>query len=153
MNKILDNCPLCYREDTNMPPIAPVVSLATRVYLTLPTEPELSEGGACITPIQHRVNLLECDDDEWEEIRVSWAPNQPLFGSINLFIEFHEKSHKDVSRSRARRNLLRKRSATAAEETCSHGGCPTPLQPWGNGTSLFQSAFLNPSLFTPSLTI
>ena len=28
-------------------------------------------GSACIVPIQHRRNLLECDDDEWEEIRVS----------------------------------------------------------------------------------
>ncbi|KAI1933076.1 Pre-mRNA-splicing factor cwf19 [Ophidiomyces ophidiicola] len=69
MNRILDNCPLCYREDTETPPIAPVVSLGTRTYLTLPTEPELSEGATCIVPIQHRTNLLECDDDEWEEIR------------------------------------------------------------------------------------
>ncbi|PGG99409.1 hypothetical protein GX51_06343 [Blastomyces parvus] len=69
MNRVLDSCPLCYREDTETPPLAPVVSLATRVYLTLPTEPELSEGSACIVPIQHRGNLLECDDDEWEEIR------------------------------------------------------------------------------------
>ncbi|EGC43125.1 protein complexed with Cdc5 protein Cwf19 [Histoplasma capsulatum var. duboisii H88] len=69
MNRILDSCPLCYHEDTETPPLAPVVSLATRVYLTLPTEPELCEGSACIVPIQHRSNLLECDDDEWEEIR------------------------------------------------------------------------------------
>ncbi|KAL8863056.1 MAG: hypothetical protein Q9178_000429 [Gyalolechia marmorata] len=69
MNRILDNCPLCHHEDTNTPPVAPVVSLATRVYLTLPTEPEISDGGACIVPVQHRGNLLECDDDEWEEIR------------------------------------------------------------------------------------
>lgn len=70
MNRILDNCPLCHHEDTNTPPVAPVVSLATRIYLTLPTEPEISEGGASIIPVQHRGNLLECDDDEWEEIRV-----------------------------------------------------------------------------------
>ncbi|KAH1577718.1 hypothetical protein KXX17_007224 [Aspergillus fumigatus] len=69
MNRILDNCPLCHHEDTNRPPIAPVISLATRTYLTLPTEPELSEGCATIVPIQHRTNLMECDDDEWEEIR------------------------------------------------------------------------------------
>ncbi|CZS90922.1 hypothetical protein WAI453_003895 [Rhynchosporium graminicola] len=69
MNRILDSCPLCHHEDKNLPPIAPLVSLGTRVYLTLPTEPELSEGGAVIVPIQHRTNLLECDDDEWEEIR------------------------------------------------------------------------------------
>lgn len=69
MNRILDSCQLCYHEDKNQPPVAPVVSLATRVFLTLPTEPELSDGGAVIVPIQHRTNLLECDDDEWEEIR------------------------------------------------------------------------------------
>ena len=68
-NRILDACPLCHHEDRNLPPIAPIISLATRVYLTLPTDPEISEGGACIVPIQHRGNLLECDDDEWEEIR------------------------------------------------------------------------------------
>ncbi|TGO89025.1 hypothetical protein BPOR_0129g00160 [Botrytis porri] len=69
MNRILDTCQLCHHEDKNQPPVAPLVSLATRVYLTLPTEPELSDGGAVIVPIQHRTNLLECDDDEWEEIR------------------------------------------------------------------------------------
>ncbi|KAF3932285.1 hypothetical protein ABW19_dt0204963 [Dactylella cylindrospora] len=65
--RILDNCPLCSQDDKQ--PIAPVISLATRVFLTLPTEPELSPGGAMIVPIQHRTNTLECDDDEWEEIR------------------------------------------------------------------------------------
>ena len=69
MNKILDNCQLCHQEDKGQAPVAPLISLGTRVFLTLPTEPELSEGGAVIVPIQHRTNLLECDDDEWEEIR------------------------------------------------------------------------------------
>lgn len=74
MNKILDTCPLCHHEDRKPPqdqPIAPILALGTRVYLTLPTEPELkgAEGGAVVVPISHRTNLLECDDDEWEEIR------------------------------------------------------------------------------------
>ncbi|EMD00894.1 hypothetical protein BAUCODRAFT_57825, partial [Baudoinia panamericana UAMH 10762] len=69
MAKILETCPLCHHEDTDQPPVAPIVSLATRTYLTLPTEPEIAKGGAVIVPIQHRLNLLECDDDEWEEIR------------------------------------------------------------------------------------
>jgi hypothetical protein len=68
MQRVLDNCPLCQQDDT--PPLAPVVSLATRVFLTLPTDPEISPGGAVIVPIQHRTNMMECDDDEWEEIRV-----------------------------------------------------------------------------------
>lgn len=69
INSILDRCQLCHHEDKNQLPVAPMISLATRVYLTLPTEPELAGGGAVIVPIQHRTNLLECDDDEWEEIR------------------------------------------------------------------------------------
>ncbi|KAF1930978.1 cell cycle control protein cwf19 [Didymella exigua CBS 183.55] len=70
-NRILDSCPLCHHEDKSppQPPIAPIISLGTRTFLTLPTEPEISDGGAVIVPIQHRTNLLECDDDEWEEIR------------------------------------------------------------------------------------
>ncbi|KAG8161365.1 hypothetical protein KVR01_009629 [Diaporthe batatas] len=74
MNKVLDTCPLCHHEDREPPkdqPIAPILALGTRVYLTLATEPELkgAEGGAVVVPISHRTNLLECDDDEWEEIR------------------------------------------------------------------------------------
>lgn len=69
INSILDKCQLCHHEDKNLQPVAPMVSLATRVYLTVATEPELADGGAVIVPIQHRNNLLECDDDEWEEIR------------------------------------------------------------------------------------
>lgn len=69
MQRILESCPLCYHEESGQPPTAPVVSLATRTYMTLPTEPEVAKGGAVIVPIQHRLNLLECDDDEWEEMR------------------------------------------------------------------------------------
>lgn len=69
INNILDKCQLCHQEDRNQPPVAPMISLATRVYLTVATEPELADMGAVIVPIQHRTNLLECDDDEWEEIR------------------------------------------------------------------------------------
>ncbi|MCJ1356332.1 MAG: hypothetical protein MMC33_006327 [Icmadophila ericetorum] len=69
INRILDACPLCHHEDTDTPPAAAVVSLATRVYLTLPPPPELCPGSTVIVPIQHHTNLLECDSDEWEEIR------------------------------------------------------------------------------------
>lgn len=71
--RMLANCPLCHHEDTNppTPPPAPLVSLATRVFLTLPTAPEITPYGLCATicPIAHHATLLACDDDEWEEIR------------------------------------------------------------------------------------
>ena len=69
LNRVLDSCPLCHHEETGRGPIAPVVSLGTRTFLTLPTEPEVSPGGAMVVPLTHRKNLLECDDDEWEEMR------------------------------------------------------------------------------------
>jgi len=74
--RIVANCPLCYKDDGRMP-LAPVVSLGTRVYLSLPTEPELTKDGAMIVPLRHAKNLAECDDDEWEEIRVQ-HPNTYL---------------------------------------------------------------------------
>ncbi|KAI0882962.1 cell cycle control protein cwf19 [Annulohypoxylon maeteangense] len=92
INKILDNCQLCHHEDRNQPPIAPIVSLATRVYLTLPTEPELSEGGAVIVPIQHRNNLLECDDDEWEEIRNFMKCLTRMFHEQGREVVFYENA-------------------------------------------------------------
>lgn len=98
VNRILDNCPLCHREDENIPPIAPIVSLATRVYLTLPTEPEISSDATSIVPVQHRMNLLECDDDEWEEIRVgpgSVKLNLRLW--LNFFAELHEMPYSAIS--------------------------------------------------------
>ncbi|KAF2667346.1 hypothetical protein BT63DRAFT_290444 [Microthyrium microscopicum] len=69
LSRILDACPLCHHEDKGTGPTAPVIALGTRAYLTLPTEPELSEGGAVIVPSAHHDNLLDCDEDEWEEIR------------------------------------------------------------------------------------
>ncbi|KAG4302841.1 hypothetical protein PCK1_000784 [Pneumocystis canis] len=65
--KILDTCPLCYQDSS--PPLAPVISMGTRVYLSLPSPPELAKYHSLIVPIHHRVNTLECDDDEWDEIR------------------------------------------------------------------------------------
>ena len=80
--RIVDNCPLCYKDDGRMP-LAPVISLGTRVYLSLPTEPELTSDGAMIAPIRHARNLAECDDDEWEEIRVRPPlPSQLIYRTL-----------------------------------------------------------------------
>lgn len=97
MNKILDTCPLCHHEDRQPPqdlPIAPIIALGTRVYLTLPTEPELkgTEGGAVIVPISHRTNLLECDDDEWEETRNFMKSLTRLYHEQGREVVFYENA-------------------------------------------------------------
>lgn len=97
MNKILDTCPLCHHEDRQPPqdlPIAPILALGTRVYLTLATEPELkgAEGGAVVVPISHRTNLLECDDDEWEEIRNFMKSLTRLYHEQGREVLFYENA-------------------------------------------------------------
>lgn len=97
MNKILDTCPLCHHEDRKPPqdlPIAPILALGTRVFLTLPTEPELkgAEGGAVVVPISHRTNLLECDDDEWEEIRNFMKSLTRLYHEQGRDVVFYENA-------------------------------------------------------------
>jgi len=97
LNQALDKCPLCHHEDRAPPqnlPLAPIISLATRVYLTLPTSPELTgaEGGAVITPISHRTNLLECDDDEWEEMRNFMKSLTRLYNEQGRDVLFYENA-------------------------------------------------------------
>ena len=92
LNRVLDNCPLCHHDDSGRPPIAPVVSLATRTFLTLPTEPEVSPGGAMIVPMTHRKNLLECDDDEWEEMRNFMKSLIRLYHAQGREVVFYENA-------------------------------------------------------------
>lgn len=97
MNKVLDTCPLCHHEDRQPPqdqPIAPILALGTRVYLTLATEPELkgAEGGAVVVPISHRTNLLECDDDEWEEMRNFMKSLTRLYHEQGREVLFYENA-------------------------------------------------------------
>ncbi|POS74225.1 cell cycle control protein cwf19 [Diaporthe helianthi] len=97
MNKVLDTCPLCHHEDREPPkdqPIAPILALGTRVYLTLAAEPELkgAEGGAVVVPISHRTNLLECDDDEWEEIRNFMKSLTRLYHEQGREVLFYENA-------------------------------------------------------------
>ncbi|KAI6249709.1 Pre-mRNA-splicing factor cwf19 [Erysiphe necator] len=106
MNHILDHCQLCYHEDKKPSPVAPVISLATRVYLTLPTQPELSEGGAVIVPLEHRTNLLECDNDEWEEIRNFMKCLIRMYHDQGRSVIFYENAAAPQRRRHAAMNVV-----------------------------------------------
>ena len=92
LDRILANCPLCHHEDTNKPPLAPIVSLATRTYLTLPTLPTLSDDSTLIVPTTHHTNLLHCDDDEWEEIRNFMKSLTRLYHQQGRAVLFYENA-------------------------------------------------------------
>lgn len=44
--------------------------MGTRVYLSCTLTDELVDGHCLIVPIQHHLNMLEGDDDVWDETRV-----------------------------------------------------------------------------------
>ncbi|KAF4122261.1 to cell cycle control protein Cwf19 [Geosmithia morbida] len=92
LNRALDRCPLCHDDSTGRQPVAPVVSLATRTFLTLPTEPEVSPGGAVIVPSTHRANLIECDDDEWEELRNFMKSLTRMYHAQGRDVVFYENA-------------------------------------------------------------
>jgi len=67
--KALASCDFCYGENDS-PPKAGIIAMGTRVYLSCTTAEELVRGHCLIVPIQHHLNMLEGDDDVWDETRV-----------------------------------------------------------------------------------
>ncbi|KAK9456096.1 CwfJ C-terminus 1-domain-containing protein-like protein [Dipodascopsis uninucleata] len=88
LNTILDKCQLC----TSNTGGAPVVSLGTRVYLSLPPLPELTGKSASIIPIAHHRCTLDCDDDEWEEIRNFMKSLVRMYHSLDMSVIFYENA-------------------------------------------------------------
>ncbi|ORY83163.1 CwfJ C-terminus 1-domain-containing protein-like protein [Protomyces lactucae-debilis] len=100
MQKVLDSCSLCHKEEGAEPPIAPVVSLATRTFLSLPSAP-LTRYHCLIVPLQHRTNTLECDDDEWVEIRNFMKSLTRLYDNLGMSPMFYESNARPYKKSHA----------------------------------------------------
>ena len=66
--KALDSCPFCWQDDRN--PLAAIVALGQKTYLSCTLTEELVPGHCLIVPQQHCMSTLELDDEDWEEIRV-----------------------------------------------------------------------------------
>ncbi|PPQ99199.1 hypothetical protein CVT26_014122 [Gymnopilus dilepis] len=64
----LASCNFCHG-DNDSPPKAAVIAMGTRVYLSCTLTEELVNGHCLIVPIQHHLNMLEGDDDVWEETK------------------------------------------------------------------------------------
>ena len=66
--KALDSCPFCWQDDRN--PLAAIVALGQKTYLSCTLTEELVPGHCLIVPQQHCMSTLELDDEDWEEIKV-----------------------------------------------------------------------------------
>jgi len=69
--------------------------MGTRVYLSCTMNNELVKGHCLIVPIQHHMNMLEGDDDVWDETRVSLHVSWQVW-MLTCSPEFYEMSHAHV---------------------------------------------------------
>ncbi|ODV92827.1 hypothetical protein CANCADRAFT_93716 [Tortispora caseinolytica NRRL Y-17796] len=83
-------CPLCFH-DTDLG-LAPVVALGLRTYLTLPTEPELAQYSAMIVPLEHHTSMLQCEQDEWDEVRNFMKSLARMYYSLGKGVIFYENA-------------------------------------------------------------
>lgn len=94
IEEAISQCALCISDEKKAR--ATVVSSATRVYLCLAPDPPIAKGTVCIVPFEHYTNTLECDDDEWEEIRNYMKALSRMWYALNRGVIFYENA---VSRS------------------------------------------------------
>jgi hypothetical protein len=90
-------CPFCFHEDGS-PPKTPLVALGFRVYLSCTLHEELTEGHCLIVPIQHHLNMLEGDDDVWDEVKVCLLSRFPvvIIEHPGDYTELYENAHSHV---------------------------------------------------------
>ncbi|KAL0576052.1 Pre-mRNA-splicing factor cwf19 [Marasmius crinis-equi] len=87
--KALSTCHFCFGEDDS-PPKAPVVAMGTRVYLSCTTTEELVPGHCLIVPIQHHLNMLEGDDDVWDEAKNFMKSLMRMYAEEDKGVVFYE---------------------------------------------------------------
>lgn len=94
LNTISDECALCVtdQEDSARGRKVVPISMGTRVYLAEAAEPALTKGVSVIVPMEHHRNTLECDDDEWEEIRNFMKCLTRMWSGYNRSVIFYENA-------------------------------------------------------------
>ncbi|KAJ7601069.1 CwfJ C-terminus 1-domain-containing protein-like protein [Mycena floridula] len=86
----LSTCEFCYGEDGETLPKAPVVAMGTRAYLSCTTTEELLDGHCLIVPIQHHLNMLEGDDDVWDEVKNFMKCVMRMYAEEDKGVVFYE---------------------------------------------------------------
>ncbi|KAJ7857614.1 CwfJ C-terminus 1-domain-containing protein-like protein [Mycena olivaceomarginata] len=76
--------------EDDSPPKCPVVAMGTRAYLACTTNEELVPGHCLIVPIQHHLNMLEADDEVWDEVRNFMKCLMRMFAEEDKGVIFYE---------------------------------------------------------------
>ncbi|TFK20597.1 hypothetical protein FA15DRAFT_116939 [Coprinopsis marcescibilis] len=87
--KVMSTCPYCYGEDDSLPK-TPIVAMGTRAYLSCTLTEELTPGHCLIVPIQHHLNMLEGDDDVWDEVKNFMKCLTRMFAEEDKGVIFYE---------------------------------------------------------------
>ncbi|KAJ7164629.1 CwfJ C-terminus 1-domain-containing protein-like protein [Mycena crocata] len=87
--KAMAECHFCFAEDDS-PPKCPVVAMGTRVYLSCTVNEELLNGHCLIVPMQHHLNMLEADDEVWDEVRNFMKCLMRMFAEEDQGVIFYE---------------------------------------------------------------
>ncbi|KAF9464145.1 CwfJ C-terminus 1-domain-containing protein-like protein [Collybia nuda] len=87
--KAMASCNFCFGDDDS-PPKAPIIAMGTRVYLSCTVNEELVKGHCLIVPIQHHLNMLEGDDDVWDEVRNFMKCLMRMFAEEDQGVIFYE---------------------------------------------------------------
>ncbi|KAJ7071866.1 CwfJ C-terminus 1-domain-containing protein-like protein [Mycena belliarum] len=87
--KALAECHFCFGEDDS-PPKCPLVAMGTRVYLSCTVNEELLDGHCLIVPMQHHLNMLEADDEVWDEVRNFMKCLMRMFAEEDKGVIFYE---------------------------------------------------------------
>ncbi|KAJ6512106.1 CwfJ C-terminus 1-domain-containing protein-like protein [Mycena vitilis] len=87
--KVMAECHFCFAED-DAPPKCPVIAMGTRAYLSCTTNEELVKGHCLIVPIQHHLNMLEADDEVWDEVRNFMKCLMRMFAEEDQGVIFYE---------------------------------------------------------------
>ncbi|CAN6674875.1 hypothetical protein TRVA0_069S00606 [Trichomonascus vanleenenianus] len=94
LESVVENCWLCMENGDTA--ATSIVSIANRSYVCMAPEPVVVKGTLAIVPMDHCMNTLECDDDEWEEIRNYMKTITQMWHDQNKAVIFYETA---VSRS------------------------------------------------------
>ncbi|NXA38847.1 C19L2 protein, partial [Eudromia elegans] len=85
---VMEKCPYCF--DSNELSKHLIIALGTKVYLSLPSGPSLTEGHCLIAPLQHHTAGTLLDEDIWEEIQMFRNALVKMFEAMELDCVFLE---------------------------------------------------------------